>query len=107
MRYRWKGPAAPGLPLQEPHDLAFFGEAVQGAFGVDEALAVAYLEDATPAGNQAHRLDALRQGLLQLGRQTGGPLVVASRGAVFDAQVERFRHGCPDSSPAVRDADSG
>jgi hypothetical protein len=83
---------AGGSGLEQPLDLALLREAVQGALGEDEAFAVAHLEDAAPAGDQAHVPDALREDPLQLGRQTGGALVVASSGAVFDAQVECFRH---------------
>ena len=81
-----------GSGLEQPLDLALLREAVQGPLGEDEAFAVAHLEDAAPAGDQAHVPDALREDPLQLGRQTGGALVVASSGAVFDAQVECFRH---------------
>ena len=73
-------------------DLVGGRESKRGLLRVDEPLVDPDLEDPAPAGEQAPVPDPLREGLLQLGRQTDGSLVVASSGAVFDAQVEGLTH---------------
>jgi hypothetical protein len=79
-----------GLELGE--DLAFVGEAAQLALGEEELLAVTHFEDASAPGDQAHVRHPTGEGVLDLGRQTGGALVIASRGAVLDAEVEWLSH---------------
>ena len=59
------------------------------SLGEDEVSATLDLEDAAAAGNELDLPDVWDRAL-DLGCQTGSPLVIASRGAVFDAEL-RFR----------------
>src|SRR4051794_38879718 len=81
--------------------LARLWEAAQLPLGEDQLVAVADFKDATAALDQLHVLDAARERALQLVRQTGGSLVVASAGAIFDAQIELVCH-LPASSRSRR-----
>jgi hypothetical protein len=56
------------------------------ALGEDEVVAAPHFEDAAATGNELDLPD-VRDGALDLGCQTGSPLVIASRGAVFDAEL--------------------
>ena len=56
------------------------------SLGEDEVAAALDLEDAAAAGDELDLPDA-RDLALDLGCQTGSPLVIASRGAVFDAEL--------------------
>jgi hypothetical protein len=56
------------------------------ALGKDEVVAAPHFKDAAAAGNELYLPD-IRDGALDLGCQTGSPLVIASRGAIFDAEL--------------------
>jgi hypothetical protein len=59
--------------------------ASKGALGKHERPVDGHLERASRGLDQAY--DGLREGLLQLGRQTGGPRLVVSHYAVFDRDL--------------------
>src|SRR5262245_17528835 len=92
---------SPGLRsregLDEGEHLAFSGEATQLALRVEQVLPVPHLEDAATAGDQAHMPDAVGDRLLRRGRLPGGPFVVASGGAVLDAEVVWLGHRAESS----------
>ena len=84
---------------EQPRDLAGLREAAGGVLREDEVAVRDDVEDPARARDERH-LGA--EALLQLGRQTGGAGLVASSGAIRDADVQRIRHGNLLSSPAGR-----
>lgn len=77
---------------QRTCDLPLIGKATQLALREDDLPAATHLKATTAALNQFHVLHLLGKGGLELCRQTGGFLVVASGSAIFDTQVERRGH---------------
>src|SRR4051812_9404422 len=71
--------------LQERDDLAWLRVAAQLRFLEDRRPVTSDLEAAS--ARRLHRDVHIRKFLLQLGRQTDGPWLVASNGAVFDFDV--------------------
>ena len=69
------------------------------SLGEDEVISALDLEDAAAARNKLDLPDVWDRAL-DLGCQTGSPLVIASRGAVFDAEL-RFCSVCHE--PSVTD----
>lgn len=61
--------------------------APEGALGEHQGLVDSHLKRAPRGRDEVH--DGLREGLLQLGRQTGGPRLVVSNYAVFDRDLHR------------------
>jgi hypothetical protein len=77
--------------FEEAHDLAGLGVTPRGLLGKDDAAVHLYLEDAAGGLDELHF--RMREGISNLGRQTGGPRFVVSDDAVLD----RYLHVVNDS----------
>jgi len=71
--------------FEESHDFTGLGVASRALLGEDDAPVRLYLEDAAGGLNEFHF--RMREGITNLGRQTGGPRFVVSDDAVLDRDL--------------------
>ena len=85
------GRVGAGCPANQPQHFTGFGMPLGGFLGEDPTSVDVDLEDAARRLDQPHV--SVREGIAELGRQTGGPRLVVSDDAVFDGDG----HGVKDS----------
>jgi hypothetical protein len=71
--------------FEEAHNFAGLGVAFRALLGKDGAAVRLYLEDAAGGLDEFHF--RMREGIANLGRQTGGPRFVVSDDAVLDRNL--------------------
>lgn len=77
--------------LDEAHDFTRLGVAFRALLGKDDAAVHFHLERTAGGLDELHF--RVREGVANLGRQTGGPRFVVSD----DAELDRHLHGVNDS----------
>jgi hypothetical protein len=80
------------------HDLSRFGMPTERPFGEEEVAVHGHLEDSAGARDETNF--GVRELLLQLGRQTGGPRLIVSDHAKLDDHTHALLL-CPGKMPRI------